>query len=55
MAPSANLADPRLDRSMRRLGCLVRLDAAHRAAQRRRRARTTELEVLMRRAERAPR
>ena len=53
MTPTASLADRRLDRSLRRMGCLVRLDAAHRAAERKRRSTATELEVLMRRAERA--
>jgi hypothetical protein len=51
MTPSATRAEPPLDRTARRMNCLVRVDAARRAAQRRRLAAATQLEVAMRRAE----
>jgi hypothetical protein len=51
MTSSTHLDDHHLDRTMRRMGCLVRLDAARRTAERRRRSAATELEVLVRRAE----
>jgi hypothetical protein len=51
MTAAGTVVDLRLDRSMRRLGCLARLEAARTAAQRRRRATAADLEVLVRRAE----
>jgi hypothetical protein len=51
MTASATRAQPSLDRTTRRMNCLVRVDAARRAAQRRRLAAATQLEVAMRRAE----
>ena len=53
MTPSASRAESPLDRTTRRMQCLVRIDAARRAAQQRQRLAATALEIVMRRAEHA--